>query len=109
MTDATPQPPARRIVVSRGPDPQVIAIYGAIIVSAIAMVGFFGVLVLAMFRPITINEGIRDVVISAIGTLIAGYGTAIGFWLGTSMGSHLKDPPSRPAPPSVPNPPAQGA
>ena len=66
-------------------DGKTASLWGAIIVSMIALLTFTGALVVAFFLkdPALLNL--------TVGAAIANATTAVGFWLGSSSGSQKKD------------------
>lgn len=62
--------------------------WGAPIVSALVTFGFFGVLVLYLYRPIGSDN---QVVTMLVGTMATAFGAVVQYWLGSSAGSKGKD------------------
>ena len=84
-------------------DPKVLSAWGAIVVSAVALITFLSALVVSFFFK---DPGLLNL---TVGAAIANATTAVGYWLGSSAGSQRKDdaiqralPPAPPAPPAVP-------
>jgi hypothetical protein len=65
-----------------------IGLVGAIAVSTIVLLGFFGVAALLFWRAIP--DGSHEVALVVLGGLTQMAGTAVGYWLGSSMGSARK-------------------
>ena len=65
-----------------------IGLIGAIAVSAIVLIGFFGVAALLFWRALP--EGSHEVALVVLGGLTQMAGTAVGYWLGSSLGSAQK-------------------
>jgi hypothetical protein len=62
---------------------------GSVIVSCVVTIGFIGVLFLWLYRPIAVpNSEVLNVL---VGTLAAGFGQVVNYWLGSSAGSKKKD------------------
>jgi protein-S-isoprenylcysteine O-methyltransferase Ste14 len=65
-----------------------IGLIGAVVVSTIVLLGFFGVSALLFWRALP--EGSHEVALVVLGGLTQMAGTAVGYWLGSSMGSAQK-------------------
>jgi hypothetical protein len=63
--------------------------YGAVIVSGLAMVTFFAVTALALFRGVP--EGSQPIVLILVGTVATMPTAVLSYWLGSSAGSARKD------------------
>jgi hypothetical protein len=61
---------------------------GQVIVSAIATIGFVGILTLWALHPPTAQGEMLNVLVGALAT---GYITVVNYWLGSSSGSRSKD------------------
>jgi hypothetical protein len=53
--------------------------------------GFFGALALVVFKPITIDNTMRDILLILIGNLSSNYTNVNGYYFGSSSGSQIKN------------------
>jgi IPT/TIG domain-containing protein len=71
-------------------DSKIVSLWGAIIVSVVALVTFTGALIVAFYVFLG-PKGDAGLLQLTVGAAIANATTAIGFWLGSSSGSQKKD------------------
>lgn len=72
-------------------DSKIVTLWGAIIVSVVALVTFTGALIVAFYVFLTSDPKDAGLLQLTVGAAIANATTAIGFWLGSSSGSQKKD------------------
>src|SRR5271167_262106 len=68
-------------------DSKIVSLWGAIIVSVVALVTFTGALIVAYLM----GDKAVGLLNLTVGAAIANATTAVGFWLGSSSGSQKKD------------------
>ncbi len=68
--------------------------WGSPVVSAIVTLGFFGILLVLIFKSDVIpavNTNVAQIINISVGTLGAAFATVVNYWLGSSQGSRNKD------------------
>jgi hypothetical protein len=68
--------------------------WGSPVVSVIVTLGFFGILIVLIFRSDVIppaNTNVAQIINISVGTLGAAFATVVNYWLGSSQGSRNKD------------------
>lgn len=68
-----------------------ISAHGANIISIIVVLGFFGVLILMVWRPFALDAITSQILNILVGVLAAAFTAVINYWLGSSRGSTSKD------------------
>ena len=64
--------------------------WAAPVVSVVVSVGFFGVIALLAFAPVSTDPGRAAMLNTLVGVLATGFASVIGYWLGSSAGSARK-------------------
>lgn len=64
---------------------------GPVIISCLVVIGFMGVLILLIIRPLQIDSQIGDILKILIGSLGAKFGDVVQYHIGSSAGSRNKD------------------
>jgi len=64
---------------------------GPLIVSSIVTIGFFGIMVVVLFSPVTIDDKLARLLDVMFGNLSAAFGAVVQFHIGSSAGSKAKD------------------
>jgi len=126
MTDTTaPEPPRpplqttgrrlRMTVVDHVARTNTLSAYGTVVISVMIVIGFFGVLFFLLVKPLgDLSDSMSAIMNILLGALVAKFGDACAYWLGSSASSARKDaaspPPTVPplVPPVPPAPPQPG-
>jgi hypothetical protein len=64
---------------------------GALVVSCLVVLGFFGLLILLVWRPVALDDKIATIINVLTGTLAAKFGDVVAYHIGSSAGSKAKD------------------
>lgn len=64
---------------------------GPIVISALVVIGFMGVLVILILKPTQVDAQIGDILKILIGSLGAKFGDVVQYHIGSSAGSRNKD------------------
>ena len=65
--------------------------YGAVLISLIVVVAFFGLMVMLLTKAVTVPQDLHDVVIAMLMAVQTAFTSSIAYWLGSSAGSARKD------------------
>ncbi len=65
--------------------------WGPILISCLVVAGFVGILILLIFKPITLEDHVATILNVLTGTLAAKFGDVVQYHIGSSAGSKEKD------------------
>jgi len=64
---------------------------GPVVISCIVTVGFFGIMILMLFKPVALDSRVASILNIMFGNLSAAFGAVVQFHIGSSAGSKAKD------------------